>query len=577
MNPKLFALKATTCILLLALSIPVRGAEAENVRMTPNVPVRMRDGTVLAADVYLPAAAGRYPVLINRTPYGKAGGKGEGVFFAPHGYAVVIQDTRGRYDSDGVWYAFRHEASDGQDTIAWAAHQPWSNGKVVTMGASYNAMDQWLAATRPNPALAAMITGFCPSDLFITTVYPGGAFKLGMMSWALQTGRHTLLGVTSFLDWPALLRHLPVNWDLAAAGFDQPFYNDWLDHPTADRYWREMGWEGVPKNLDIPVFLYGGWYDVFQKGTMEDFLQLDHHSSPATRSAERLVWGPWGHGRYGPVIGDVDFGKDIVVDLPPLELRWLDHYVRGIDNGADRDARVQVFVLGRNAWEQRPDWPPHTAQPVHYFLNSHGNANTLSGDGGLVDTPPTEETADHFTYDPGHPVPTRGGGYSPNLIPGIWGARDQRPVEERPDVLVYTTAPFTHDVEAAGGVALHLFASSDATDTDWTAKIVDVDPSGFALNLTDSILRARYRHSFEHPQLLTPDEVYEFEIGAGYIDNVFRAGHRLRLEISSSNFPAFSRNTNTGNQPEKDMNFKVAHQTIVHGPSHASYVELHVR
>lgn len=572
-----YAVVALASGVILCLSLTAPGAAEESIRMVPNVPVPMRDGTILAADIYLPAQTGRYPVLLERSPYGKAGGKGAGVYFAPHGYAVVIQDTRGRYDSDGAWYAFAHEPDDGQDTIAWAARQPWSNGKVVTMGDSYNAMDQWLAATRDNPALAGMITGFCPSDLYSTTVYPGGAFKLGMMSWAIQTARHTLLGVGDFIHWPELLGHLPVSSAREEVGFHQPFYDDWIDHPSYDEYWRTMGWVGVPRNLHVPVFLYGGWYDLFQKGTMEDFQGIDHGASAAARSAERLVWGPWGHGKYGPVIGDRDFGKQIVVELRPRELRWLDHYVRGVANGAEQDARVDVFVLGRNTWEQLPDWPPPTTQPVHYFLNSHGHSNTLEGDGTLVDTLPREETLDHFTYDPANPAPTHGGGYSPNLIPGMWGVRDQRPVEERSDVLVYTTPPFSHDVEAAGPVTVHLFASSDARDTDWTAKVVDVDPSGYAMNLTDAILRARYRNSFEHPEMLTPGEVYEFKIDVGYTDNVFLKDHRLRLEISSSSFPAFSRNTNTGNQPEKDAQFKVAHQTIYHGPSRASYLELHMR
>jgi len=229
--PKTMTLKpllavAAAAVAILGFSVNALPAEEENIRMVPNVPVPMRDGVILATDIYLPAPAGRYPVLLNRSPYGKAGGKGEAVFFAHHGYAVVIQDTRGRYDSDGAWYAFAHDPDDGQDSIAWAGRQPWSNGKVVTIGDSYNAMDQWLAATRDNPALAGMITGFCPSDLYGTTIYPGGAFKLGMMAWALQTGRHTLLGVTSFLDWPKLLGHLPVSAALEQAGFRQPFYDD---------------------------------------------------------------------------------------------------------------------------------------------------------------------------------------------------------------------------------------------------------------------------------------------------------------------------------------------------------------
>lgn len=571
----LTALAATTVALLILSSLAPAAAQ-EPLRLFPNVTIPMRDGTLLAADVYLPNQPGRYPVLLERTPYGKAGGKGEALYFAPHGYAVVIEDTRGRYDSDGVWYAFAHDPDDGQDTIAWAARQPWSDGKVVTIGDSYNAMDQWLAATRNNPALAGMIVGFGPADLYRTTVYPGGAFKLGMMQWALQTGRHTLLTTGTLLDWPQLLGHLPVSAALAQVGFQQPFYSDWIDHPAYDVYWRRIGWLGVPKNLNVPLFLYGGWYDLFQKGGMEDFWGIERNASPATRAAERLVWGPWGHGRYGPIIGDMDFGKKIVLDVRARELRWLDHYFQGVNNGAEKDARVDVFVLGRNRWEQMPDWPPPATQTVHYFLNSRGHANTLNGDGMLDSAPPAAESPDHFTYDPAHPVPTHGGGYSPGS-PGMWGVRDQRPVEERPDVLVYTTPPFTHDMEAAGSVTVHLFAASDACDTDWTAKVIDVAPGGYAMNLTDAILRARYRRSFEHPELLTPGESYEFIIDVGYTDNVFLTGHRLRLEISSSSFPAFSRNTNTGNQPEKESEFRVAHQSVFHGPGRASYLELHLR
>src|SRR5208283_1753629 len=223
------------------------------------------------------------------------------------------------------------------------------------------------------------IAGFGPSDLYSTTVYPGGAFKLGMMSWALQTGRHVLLGANDLIHWPEILGHLPVSSDLEVLGFHQPFYDDWINHPSYDEYWRGMGWVGVPKNLDLPVFIYGGWYDLFQKGAMEDFLGMERGAGAASRSAERLVWGPWGHGQYGPVIGDMDFGKQIKVDLRARELKWLDHYIRGVANGAEQDARVDLFVLGRNAWVQMPDWPPPAVQPVHYFLNSHGHANTLRG------------------------------------------------------------------------------------------------------------------------------------------------------------------------------------------------------
>ncbi|MGH9470086.1 MAG: CocE/NonD family hydrolase [Terriglobia bacterium] len=560
---------------LLSACVPIAGAKSPNIRWQFNVPVRMRDGVILAANVFLPEQRGRYPVLLDRTPYGKSGAtRSEGIYFAQRGYAVVIEDTRGRYDSDGTWYAFSHEAGDGQDTIAWAARQPWSNGRVVTMGASYNAMDQWLAAT-PNPALVAMITGFCPSDLYLTGAYPGGAFKLGVfLPWSVATGRRVLSGDTGLIQWPQVVRHLPVITAAEAAGYEQPFYRDWLNHPARGAYWQALSWQNTFRKLNIPVFLYGGWYDLFQQGTIEDFLKIDHQAGARARAGERLIEGPWGHGLYGPKIGDKDFGNKIVVDIRAKELRWLDHYVRGKSNGADRDVRVNLFVMGRDEWESVPDWPPASARPTRYFLHSGGRANMRSGDGSLDLSPPGKEHPDRFEYDPANPVPAHGGGNSPRLIAGIWGVMDQRPIEARRDVLVYTTPPQQQDLEAAGSVEVHLFASSSARDTDWTAKLVDVAPNGFAMNLTDGILRARYRTSWSHPQPLTPGKIYEFRIEAGFTDDVFLKGHRLRLEISSSNFPTFSRNTNTGNEPEKDTHFIKALQTVYHDAVHSSYVRL---
>lgn len=545
------------------------------VRWLFDVSVPMRDGINLAADVYLPRAKGRYPGLLKRTPYGKEGSQKEAIFFAQHGYAVVVEDTRGRYDSGGEWYPFMHEADDGQDTIAWAARQPWSNGKVVTIGASYNGMDQWLAATRHNPALAGMIVGFAPSDLYGNTVYQGGAFELGLLKYAVAMGYHVLTSQMSLIPWNRVIWSLPVE-SIAPAGFQPQFYRDWLNHPTRDAYWQAMSWENIYSKLNIPVFLYGGWYDIFQIGTIENFLNIDHQSSAYARSAERLVEGPWGHGAFGPVIGKVNFGPQSRVNLQEKELRWLNYYIRGVKNGAENDPRVEAFIMGTNVWKDEADWPPPNVRLTKYFFHSHGHANTLHGDGVLSINKPEEEAPDHYIYNPADPVPTHGGGNSPNSKPVIWGAMDQRIIEKRNDVLVYTSAPIPHDCEVAGPITVHLFASSSARDTDWTAKLVDVAPDGYAMNLTDSILRARYRYSFVHPKLLQPGHVYEFTINVGYTDNVFKRGHRIRLEISSSNFPRFSRNTNTGDQPEKDSHFVSARQTVLHDPTHASYLLLPV-
>lgn len=544
------------------------------VRWLLDVSVPMRDGVNLAADVYLPGPNGRYPVLLERTPYGKEGNRKEGIYFAQHGYAMVVEDTRGRYDSGGTWYPFVDEAHDGADTIAWAAEQPWCDGKVVTVGASYNGMDQWLATTQRNPALAGMIVGFAPSDLYGNTVYQGGAFKLGLLTFAAAMGYHVLTSRMSLIPWPKLIWSLPVA-SIAPAGFQPQFYRDWINHPTRDAYWQKESWRNIFPSLDIPIFLYGGWYDIFQPGTIDNFMNIARKSPPRARSALRWVEGPWGHGAFGPQIGKVNFGPHSAVDLRAKEIRWLDYYIRGIKNGAENDPRIEVFVLGQNAWKAEQNWPPSNIR-VKYFLHSLGHSNTLHGDGRLSVNKPTNEAPDRYRYDPGNPVPTHGGGNSPNSKPTIWGAMDQRSVEARNDVLVYTSAPFPSDFEVAGPVTVHLFASSSARDTDWTAKLVDVAPSGFAMNLTDGILRARYRSSFVHPELLQAGRAYEYTIQLGYTDTVFRKGDRIRLEISSSNFPRFSRNTNTGNQPEKDPGFVSAQQTVFHDPSHASYLELPV-
>lgn len=563
-------------ILLVLVDLPLLCQTPPSpVRWDFNVLVPMRDDVNLAADVYLPRRKGRYPVLLERTPYGKEGSQKRGIYFARHGYAVVIEDTRGRYDSGGKWYPFIHEADDGQDTIAWAARQPWSNGKVVTIGASYNGMDQWLAATRNNPSLAGMIIGFAPSDLYGNTVYTGGAFKPSMLKYAVAMGYHVLTADMSLIPWQRLIWSLPVE-SIAPGAFQPKFYRDWLDHPTRDAYWQASSWKNIFPKLNIPVFLYGGWYDIFQVGTIQNFLRIDHKSPSFARSAERLVEGPWGHGAFGPRIGKVNFGTRSVVNLQAKELRWLNYYIRGLKNGVENDARVEVFVMGKNSWKDEANWPPPDICLTKYFLHSQGHANSLNGDGTLSTRKPEGEGPDRYTYNPANPTPTHGGGNSPHSKPIIWGAMNQEIIEERKDVLVYTSTPLKHDCDVAGPITVNLFASSSARDTDWTAKLVDVAPNGFAMNLADGILRARYLHSFVHPKLLLPGRVYEFTINVGYTDDVFLKGHRIRLEISSSNFPRFSRNINTGGQPEKGSSFVPARQTVFHNSLHASYLLLPV-
>lgn len=549
-----------------------------SIRWQFNVPVRMRDGVTLAADVFLPERTGKYPVILVRTPYGKEGNQAEAIFFAQHGYAVVVEDVRGRFESDGEWYAFRNETDDGDESIDWAAKQPWSNGQVVTMGGSYLAIDQWMAATRLNPHLVALVTLVSPSDLYADTIHLGGAFELGTsLTWSLGTGRRTrLFEELKLVSWPELFRYLPVEWAAGAAGYTPRFYRDWVDHSARDAYWQGMSWREVYPKLGIPVFHVGGWFDIFQVGTLENFEKMVAEAPPAARAAQRLVVGPWAHGAYGPKVGELDFGPQSRVDVREKYLRWLDHYVRGEANGAERDSPVEIFVMGSKEWRNEQSWPPANARPTLYFLHSAGKANSAAGDGALSGGTPEGEAPDRFDYDPSDPVPTRGGGNccSPQLIP--WGPMDQREVEKRQDVLVYSTSPLEEKLEVTGPVEVHLFASSSARDTDWTAKLVDVAPDGSAMSLTDGILRARFRQSFEQSELLEPGKAEEFVIQAGSTSDLFLKGHRIRLEISSSNFPRFSRNTNTGNIPEKDRRFMVAHQTVYHDRARASYVRLPV-
>ncbi len=569
-------------VVLLCACVAVRPTSAigasPGVRHQFNVTVPMRDGVRLAANVYLPAGDARYPVLLVRTPYAKEGEQDNAIFFAERGYAVVAQDVRGRYNSDGDWYPFRHEAEDGHDTIEWAARQPWSNGKVVSIGASYLGMVQWLAATQGSPALAGMVIRVAPSDLYLDLVHPGGAAG-NMLPWALTMGRRTFMRKElTLVSWPTVLWHAPVADAPRLAGFEPAFFQDWIEHAARTEYWRAMSWHDSYDQMRMPVFVAGGWYDTFQSGTLRNFAGLMTSSPPELRRAHRLVMGPWIHSDVGGPrpAREPEFGRNSALELREKELRWLDHYVRGRENGADADPAVDAFAMGANEWRSSDRWPPSGVEPTHYYLHSGGAAMTLAGDGRLMLDEPGHQPADRFEYNPADPVPTDGSGACCSENPPA-GPIDQRGVERRKDVLVYSSAPLANAVEIAGSVVLHLFASSSAPDTDWTAKLVDVAPDGFARNLTHGILRARFRRSFEQPELLTPGEVYEFVIDAGQTWNVFLPGHRIRLEISSSNFPRYTRNTNTGRVPEKDATWHTASQAIFHDRDRPSHLVLPVR
>ena len=548
------------------------------VTIETGVAMKTRDGVMLRADIYRPKADGRFPVLLERTPYNKGDGEsGFGKRAAAAGYVVIVQDVRGRYSSEGEWYPFKNESNDGFDTVEWAAGLPYSNGKVGMYGASYVGATQWLTAIASPPHLAGIFPVVTASNYHDGWTYQGGAFEEWFNeSWTSGLTEDTLArkvrNAHNALNW---IWKLPLTeypfFDAPSPASLAPYFADWARHPDFDDYWKRWSIEDHYEHIKVPAYCVGGWYDIFQGGTIRNYVGMK------TRvRGQRLMIGPWYHGPFDGQAGELNFGPSAKGDTDDDELRWYDHVLRGADNGAEREKPVKIFVMGKNAWREEDDWPLARARSTRYYLHSAGGANTRTGDGTLSTKPPASERADQYTYDPANPTPTRGGGLCCDNDHLPSGAFDQRTVEERKDVLVYTTPAFSSDFEVTGPISAELYVSSSAVDTDFTAKLVDVWPNGFAQNLTEGILRARYRNSYAHPEALAPGEMYKIHIDMWNTSNVFLAGHKLRVEISSSNFPRFDRNLNTGESSGTSSNFTKAENTVYHDAQHASAVLLPV-
>ncbi len=551
---------------------------AYDVEMRLNVKVPMRDGVNLSADIYLPGASGKYPTVLIRTPYDNNGEAmiEKGRRLANQGYACVIQDCRGRWDSDGDYYPFR-EGEDGHDTQEWIGRQEWSSGKIGMSGGSYVGLVQWQSAPHRSEFLTCIAPRVICCDYFTGLVHPGGAFQLAvLMTWGMRTNGRTAQSI-EYHNWTEAFRALPVIEMDERAGRNLSFWKDWVQHAAYDDYWAAMNDEERWGEIAAPALNMGGWYDLYAQHAFINFngLRLQGRTPEAKQS--KLIVGPWPHRLSGsPRTGDIDFGADSMFDLEALELRWFDHWLRGIDNGIADEPPIKLFIMGVNQWRDEHEWPLARTDWQKWHLHSNGSANSLLGDGALSAEPPSDESPDHFVYDPEHPVQTMGGNNccSPHIVP--WGPYDQRPVEMRGDVLCYTTAPLDADLEVTGPIKAVLYAATDGPDTDWTAKLVDVSPTGYAMNLCDGIIRARYRESLTNPALLEPGSVYEYEIDLAVTGNVFRKGHRIRLEISSSNFPRFDRNLNTGHEFGTDAEMRTAHQTVYHSREYPSHILLPV-
>ena len=534
----------------------------------------MRDGVELVSDVFLPVGPGRWPTILVRTPYNR---RREGVsgykMFASHGYAVVLQDVRGRYDSPGEFGSVAQEGADGNDALDWIAEQPWSNGRIGMAGASYPGIAVWRAALQGNPHLVAIFPMVSGDDEYLDRFYsPGGAMKLG----------HRLLWLSGNFHPPgrpqpefkSYIFHLPLRTaDVTAAGREIPVWQKALDHPSYDSFWQQLSLRPQLEKVECAVSSLGGWFDNYAPDDLDAFTRLSHLG----REVETWI-GPWAHSFTYRFPG-VDFGPESRPHVRSMQLAFFDRRLKeSAPAPAGAKARLHLFIMGPNVWREEHEWPLARTRYTSFYLTSQGKANSAQGDGSLTALAPDKgkSKADHFVYDPVEPVPTRGGAIccDSNVLPP--GPLDQSGVERRSDVLVYTSPSLREDLEVTGPVRALLYVATSVNDTDFTAKLVDVPPAGAPRLVTDGIIRLRYRLSLSTSSFVKRNSPYQVSIDTGVTSYVFPAGHRIRLEVSSSNFPRFDRNLNTL-EPVADA-FKAikANQTVFHEPKYPSALILPV-
>jgi putative CocE/NonD family hydrolase len=532
--------------------------------------VPMRDGTELSADVYRPKGPGRFPVIINRTPYTKTGSNilKLAQYFVPHGYVVIAMDVRGRGDSDGKFEPYRNDGQDGYDTIEWCAAQEWSTGKVGTLGGSYNGRIQWLTAVKQPPHLTTMIVLASPSDPFVE--WPTGQPLPADISWYHFTAGHVLQNMEA-VDWKKLYEHLPLITMDEAMGRPNRLWKQEVEHSKLDSWWEDLRYQNKFDRVHVPVLNISGWYDDEQVGTPLNFMGVTKNGPRDVRRSQKLLVGPWPHAiNSSTKLGTLDFGPTAVIDMNAAWLRWYDYWLKGIDNGVKNEPPVRVFIMGENVWRDENEWPMARTQFTKYYLHSNGHANTLSGDGSLSTAVPATEPNDAYDYDPAKPVEF----ITDPSFAQIGGPDDYRTVEQRADVLVYTSEAIAQDTEVCGPIRVQLSASSSARDTDFMAKLIDVWPNGFAQRLNDGMVRARFREGMDKPSLIEPGRVYTYDLDLWNTCQLYRAGHRIRLEIASSAFPKYDRNLNTGEALGQTTRMQVAQQKIYHDQQRLSYVIL---
>jgi len=545
--------------------------EKNSITVQYHVPVMMRDGIALSTDLLLPDQPGPFPVVLCRTPYGnqdKARLELK-IWLARRGFACVFQDCRGRYDSEGEWEPFRNEANDGVDTLQWIAQQPFCNGRIGMMGGSYEGYCCWMAAIHAPIALKAIVPMVPLPDPVKNVPYQNGAFFWNMIVWGLMVHARTNQEV-AMVDWPKFYLTNPLREMAKQVGFTSQTWDNWMQHSIRDEWWDQVCYQHQLDRVQIPVLHISGWYDDDGIATFTNFPAMRLHSSAEVASQQELILGAWPHKiNRNQQIGQVDFGPNCLIDL---NTQIADFFYKHLNVSQTTlpASRCKLFIMGENQWIGTDDWPIQGSQTRQLFLHSNGSANSAQGDGWLSFDTPGEEPSDHYIFDPEHPVPYL---TDPNTLQ-LGEAFDQREIESRQDVLVYSTPPLEEDLVICGWLLLHLFIQSDAMGTDFTGKLVDVWPSGEAIQLNDGIQRAEFRNQLDKPEWLSPDQTYPVTIDMWATGICLKKGHRIRLEVSSSAVPKFYPHHNTSDIQSEAVTWKKASQTVYHQNGKASFLEI---
>jgi putative CocE/NonD family hydrolase len=566
---QLFGSRSLRLFFLLSLMIIVSFAHADNNFLKEqDVTVMTSDSVALATDVYMPDEKGPFPTVFIRTAYGKTQYNIFANFFAVNGYAVVVQDIRGKWSSAGDMIPFISEQADGLQTLSWIEAQPWCDGNIGMWGASYLSYCA-LAVASSTPA--SLKTIFCISGWLNgeNINSPGGALHwMLILTWTLHEATQKYRDIADY-DIDELFNHTPLQNTMASVGIDDPVFSN---PDTLGSVHHDFA------GIQIPIFHITGWYDFVYPAALNVYEKVSGNSN----HFQKLMIGPWTHDQVWTTYtqcGDEDFGEAAAMGIEKLNnlaVRWFDRWLKGIDNGITSEPPVEVFHMGRNQWEQYSRWPLQEVTSEQWYIASDGSANSLNGDGALTNSlPEYEHPYDSFVYDPMDPVPTLGGANF-HFFTDILGVKDQRPIEQRSDVLVYTSEPLAADLDICGPVRVILYAATEAKDTDFTAKLVEVRRDGYARNIVEGIVRAGYRNSLDEHELLEPGEIYQLTIDLGATAIHIEEGHNLRLEISSSNFPKYDRNPNTGEASWVAIRYETASQKVYHDSGHPSHIVLPV-